>query len=84
MKSKYTLVLTKEDAPIFNREENLSEVMHLVDVVWTGVCTREAAQKKFHDLIEKQVYEYHTLKTITKWRVIRLYDADGQLIMQES
>lgn len=82
-KMKYTLVLTKEDAKI-DGWQNLSEVVNFVDVVWSDVCTFEEAQKQFHDLVMKQSHEYHQLKTVTKWRVVRLYDAAGQQIAQES
>ena len=83
-KSKYTLVLTKEDARIDGWQTNLSEITNLVDVVWSDVCTPEEAHKQFEDLTMKQSHEYHQLKTITKWRVIRLYDADGKQVAQES
>ena len=83
MKSKFTLVLTKADVQI-DREQPLSEVIGMVDVVWSGVCTPEEAQTRFMDLIKKQTHEYRELKTVTKWRVIRLYDADGHQLMQES
>ena len=83
-KMKYTLVLTKEDAQIDGWQMNLSEVAGLVDVVWTDVCSLEDAHKQFENLVMKQSHEYHQLKTITKWRVIRLYDANGRQIAQES
>ena len=56
----------------------------MVDVVWSDVCTLEEAMKQFETLVLKQSHEYHQLKTITKWRVVRLYDAAGQQIAQES
>ena len=82
-KMKFTLVLTKEDAQIDDWRRNLSEVANRVDVVWSDVCTLEEAHKQFDDLLKKQFYEYRQLKTVTKWRAVRLYDADGNLIMQE-
>ena len=83
-KTKFTLVLAKDDAVFDSWETPLSEVINQVDVIWTGVCTAEEADKKFRDLLQKQVYEYRELKTISKWRPVRLYDADGQLLVQES
>lgn len=83
-KSKYTLVLSREDAQIDGWQTNLAEVANLVDIVWSDVCTPEEARKQFETLVMKQSHEYHQLKTITKWRVVRLYDADGRQIAQES
>ena len=83
-KEKFTLVLAKDDAIFDSWETPLSEVINQVDVIWTGVCTAEEADKKFHDLILKQLHEYRELKTISKWRPVRLYDADGKLRAQES
>lgn len=83
-KMKYTLVLTKEDACFDDWQTNLSEIADMVDVVWSDVCTLEEALKQFKDLVMKQSHEYHQLKTISKWRVVRLYDADGEQIAQES
>ena len=83
-KEKFTLVLTKEDAVFDGWDTPLSEAINQVDVIWTGVCTAEEADKKFYDLIKKQTYEYRELKTISKWRAVRLYDADGKLLAMES
>ena len=81
---RYTLVLTKEDANFDGWQMNLSDVANFVDVVWSDICTLEEARKQFECLIQKQSHEYHQLKVITKWRVIRLYDVDGRQIAQES
>ena len=83
-KTRYTLVLTKEDADFDGWQMNLSEITNYVDVVWSDVCTLEEARKQFECLVQKQAYEYHQLKTIIKWRVIRLYNADGCQVAQES
>lgn len=83
-KEKFTLALTKEDADFDGWRMNLSEVLPMIDVVWSDVCTFEQAHKQFKDLIMKQSHEYHQLKTISKWRAVRLYDADGKQIVQES
>ncbi|MBR6503150.1 MAG: hypothetical protein IKT42_06890 [Clostridia bacterium] len=83
-KMKYTLVLTKEDANFDGWRTNLSEVVTLVDVIWSDVCTLEESRKQFEDLVMKQSHEFHQLKTISKWRTVRLYDADGRQIAQES
>ena len=83
-KSKYTLVLSNEDAQIDGWQKNLSEVADLVDVIWSDVCTLEEAREQFEKLVAKQAHEYHQLKTIFKWRAVRLYDADGKQIVQES
>lgn len=43
----------------------------------------EEAQRKFNEIINLQSHEYHTLKSISKWRIIRLYKK-GIQIAQES
>ena len=84
IKTRYTLVLTKKDADFDGWQMNLPEVENFVDVVWSDVCTLDEARKQYDSLVQKQAYEYHQLKIISEWRVIRLYDADGRQIAQES
>ena len=84
VKSKYTLALTKDGAPRFGYEDDFSVTEKFVDVVWSDVCTRREACKRFHELIKKQSHELRVTKTLESWRVIRLYDADGVQILQES
>ena len=43
----------------------------------------EEAQRKFDEIIRLQQHEYHTLKSISKWRIVRLYKK-GIQIDQES
>ncbi len=81
--AKYTIALTKENAKFNGWQMNLSEVADMVDIVWSDVCTKEEAIKRFDDIIKQQSLAYHQLKTITYWRTIRLYDADGKQIAQE-
>ncbi|MBO5725967.1 MAG: hypothetical protein J6S00_02755 [Clostridia bacterium] len=84
VKNKYTLVLSKEGAPQFGWDNKFSVIENLVDVVWTGVCTRNEAYKRFYELVKKQSYEFHETKTLKNWRVVRLYDSSGVQICQES
>lgn len=60
------------------------------EVVWTiqfvdkiEALQDEEAQRKFNEIIHLQRHEYHTLKSISKWRIIRLYKK-GIQIAQES
>ena len=83
-KQKFTIVLTKEDAQFDGWQTNLSEVINLVDVVWSGSCTPEEARKRYDALVMEQTHKYRQLKTLAKWLPVRLYDADGNQLAQES
>lgn len=46
--------------------------------------SRDEAYEIFLKIVDDQCYEYHTSKTLSQWRVIRLFDADNNQIAQES
>ena len=83
-KSIYTIGFDKERPSTNNWDVNLESAKPLLDIVWTDCCTEEEAREKFLEFIQKQSHEYHELKTIKVWKVIRLYDETGRQIAQES
>ncbi len=46
--------------------------------------SKDDAYNAFSEIIKQQAYEYHVAKSISYWPVIRLYDANGNCIGQES
>ena len=54
------------------------------EIVKTIDGTKEEALAAFDSAIKDQVYHYHVLKDISKWRKLRLWDEDGNCIRQES
>lgn len=46
--------------------------------------TLEDAQREFSAIVKEQAYKYKVLKTIKKWRVIRLFDSESNQLAQES
>lgn len=47
-------------------------------------CNKEEAYEMFQQIVDEQCYEYHTAKTLARWRVIRLFDSKDNQIAQES
>lgn len=46
--------------------------------------TEAEAWMVFSSIIRGQAYEYHEKKSISKWRILRLFDPEGKQIGQES
>lgn len=53
------------------------------EVVWTCKCTQATAIEKFNELVKQQANELHILKTISKWKSIRLLDEQGNIVTSE-
>ena len=53
------------------------------EVVWTCKCTQATAIEKSNELVEQQANELHILKTISKWKSIRLLDEQGNIVTSE-
>ena len=83
-KEKFTIALAKEDVSWEDWRDDLAADTALLEVVWSEVCTPEEAWKEFKSIVMKQSHEFHQLKTITKWRMVRIYNGLGELIGQES
>ncbi|MCH5351425.1 MAG: hypothetical protein J1F39_05620 [Clostridiales bacterium] len=45
--------------------------------------SEDDARKRFNEIVNAQIEEYHVLKTLDKWRVIRLFDSEDRQIAQE-
>lgn len=48
------------------------------------IGTEQEAREKFHEIIRAQQQEYHVLKILPRWRIIRLFDSENNQIAQES
>ncbi len=46
--------------------------------------TLEEAREAFMQVLEEQSKAYHIDKTLKQWRVIRLFDSNDTLLLQES
>ena len=44
----------------------------------------EEAKEAFNMVIEEQYVDYRITKTLSRWRIIRLFDEDGKQLAQES
>ena len=53
------------------------------EVVWTCKCTQATAIEKSNELVEQQANELHILKTISKWKSIRLLNEQGNIVTNE-
>lgn len=53
------------------------------EVVWTCKCTQATAIEKSNGLVEQQANELHSLKTISKWKSIRLLDEQANIVTSE-
>ena len=60
-----------------DKEDGTKEVAAMVN------GTEDDARKRFNEIVNAQVEEYHVLKTLEKWRVIRLFDSEDRQIAQE-
>ncbi|MCH5158810.1 MAG: hypothetical protein J1F33_06410 [Clostridiales bacterium] len=60
-----------------DQEDGKKEVVAMVK------GTEDDARKRFNEIVNAQIEEYHVLKTLDKWRVIRLFDSDDVQIAQE-
>ncbi len=64
---------------ITRRRENGSE-----EVIQEIKGSKEEAFRVFDSVIDEQCIEYHVKKTMKSWQVLRLYDANSNIIAQES
>lgn len=60
-----------------DKEDGNKEVVAMVK------GTEDEARKRFNEIVNAQVEEYHVLKTLDKWRVIRLFDSEDRQVAQE-
>ena len=60
------------------REDGTDEVIKKVE------GSLEQAREAFIAVVEAQCEEYHVKKTLKQWPVLKMFDADGKQIMQES
>ncbi len=84
MNKTFFLTLDNENSSKLSWESNYYDVKDMLELVWSGLCNEEEARKHFDDLIKEQRKQLHELKTINKWKTIRLYDPSGKQIAQES
>lgn len=54
------------------------------EIVAKFIATEQEAWKRFDDVIKVQLNEYRVLKTLPRWRIIRLFDCNNKQIAQES
>ena len=54
------------------------------ETVWSKICTKEEADSVFLKVIQEQAHEYHVTKSLPRWRQIRLYNQNNELIATES
>ena len=54
------------------------------ETVWSKICTKEEADIMFLKVVQEQSREYHVAKTLPRWRQIRLYNQNNELIATES
>lgn len=54
------------------------------EVVWEGTCTLEELREEFEQIIVAQQVIYRASNHTIKWRVIRVFDEQGNQIAQES
>ncbi|MBE6133967.1 MAG: hypothetical protein E7178_04805 [Erysipelotrichaceae bacterium] len=81
---RYYLTLDRVDRGIISWKDNYFDIKDKLELIWSDECDIDEANKHFEELIRKQSEQYHVLKTIKTWRIIRLYDKDGAQIAQES
>lgn len=55
-----------------------------VDVVWQANSTKLDAILKFNSLVRQENKKYRTIDNQKRWRPIRLYDSNGNVIKQKS
>lgn len=84
MKQNFTVTIDKTKPSYVDSETDFEVAKRNLDIYWSGCSSKIEADRKFIEAIKKQGYRYHVLKTIPKWRVVRLYDENGKQIMQES
>ena len=70
VKQKY--IITKD------RQDGTSEI------VWSKKCSETEAFDVFNKIVREQAHEFHVAKTLPMWRVIRMFNASGAQIAQES
>ena len=54
------------------------------ETVWTDKCSEAEASEVFNKIICEQSKIFHAYKGKIAWRIIRLYNAKGEQIAQES
>lgn len=78
---------------IYEREGSVSDKLFFItkskdngteELVKELDCTEEEARQEFLYIVNEQCREYHIDKTLKQWRIIRLYDANHNVIAQES
>ena len=53
------------------------------DVVAMVNGTEDDARKRFNEIVNAQIEEYHVKKTLAKWITIRLFNSEDEQIAQE-
>lgn len=84
MKEKYIITLDKEKISFELYGKNYNDIKDLLEVVYEGICLKKTAMEKFDEIIERQAKEYHIPGNTKIWKVVRLFDKDGNQIAQES
>jgi hypothetical protein len=54
------------------------------ETIWSKICTKEEADTMFLKVVQEQSHEYRVTKTLPRWRQIRLYNQNEELIATES
>ncbi len=88
VKQKYTITMDNQIGDVYSLIVEHLSIEELakrgyVEIVWSANTTESKAREMFGNYISKQVHEYHVLKTIKKWRVIRLFDENNKQIVHE-
>lgn len=84
MREKFIITLDKGKISYELYGKNYYEIKDLLEVVYVGICLKKTAIEKFDEIIERQAKEYHTPGNTKAWRVVRLFDKDGNQIAKES
>ena len=81
-KSHYIISLDNDGVCINDRDLNYNEISTFVEKVFDKKCSNIEARRMFIEIIKKQQIQHR--EGNTKWRIVRMYDENGNEICHES